>query len=268
MEIPSGPAKIPDGAQAVARAFSILELVLFEETPVKLADIAHKLGLHRNTTYRLARTLVAMGYLEVVDGGYVAGPKTIAIGRAPGPKSLLLRKCEPYLRSLCAAIGEVTNLGILNGDEVLYLGRWEETDAMPGVYVRIGQQAPLYASALGKVLLAGLSDDERRAYYRRCAWTRFTANTVTSAERLEDMIHQVKTVGYAEDLEELVPGIRCIAVPIQVRGLTIAAVSIAFPAFRFQPAKTLEYVARLSQTAETISSELEAENGSPVASLE
>jgi DNA-binding IclR family transcriptional regulator len=257
MENNNVSAKVPDGAQAVTRAFSILELVLFEESPVRLTDITEKLDLHRNTTYRLVRTLMAMGYLEVLDGGYVAGPKTIAIGRAPGPKNLLLRKCEPHLQSLCTALGEVTNLGILNGDEVLYLGRWEDVHAHPGIYVRIGQQAPLYASALGKVLLAGLSSDERQSYYRRCNWTQYTSHTVASPEQLEDALGEVQIHGFAEDREELVPEIRCIAVPLRVRGLTIAAISVAFPASRFDDSRKLEYVSLLVNTADAISTDLD-----------
>lgn len=250
---------VPDGAQAVFRAFSILELVLYEELPVKMADIAARLSLHRNTTYRLVRTLTAMGYLESVDGAYAAGPKTVFLGRPSGLRSLLVRKCRRHLQALSNEIGEVTNLAVLDGDEVLYLDRWEQTDTVAGLYVRSGQEAPLYASALGKVFLASWSIDDRHDYYRRCPFVAHTPHTLTSPEALEAAIIEVKRTGFAEDLEELMVGVRCLAVPIVVRGSTIAALSTAIPASRFQPEGRIHYAKLLKATASAISADLSAQ---------
>lgn len=254
------PAPVPDGAQAVFRALSILELVLYEESPVKLANIAARLSLHRNTTYRLVRTLTAMGYLESVDGAYAAGPKTIALGRSAGLRGLLLRKCRPHLQALSNELGEVTNLAVLNGDEVLYLERWEQTDTVAGLYVRSGQEAPLYASALGKVFLSSWSLEERRDYYRRCPFVAHTPYTLTSPDALEAAIVKVKETGFAEDLEELMVGVRCLAVPIVVHCTTIAALSTAIPVLRFRPNERIHYAKLLQATAVRISSELSAQH--------
>lgn len=250
------PVPIPDGAQAVVRAFSILELVLSEESPIRLAEIAERLHLHRNTAYRLVRTLAAMGYIEFVDGSYAVGPKAIAFGRSAGLRSLLLRKCRPHLQTLSNQLGEVTNLAVLNGDEVLYLGRWEQSDTTAGLYVRSGQEAPLYASALGKVFLASWSSDERREYYQRCPFVAHTPHTLTSSEALEAAVVEVKQYGFAEDLEELMVGVRCLAVPIVVHGITIAAFSTAIPVFRFHSAEKIHYVKLLKGTAMKISADL------------
>ena len=204
-----------------------------------------------------------MGYLESVDGTYAAGPKTIALGRSSGRRNLLLRKCQPHLQALCNELGEVTNLAVLNGDEVLYLERWEQTDTSAGLYVRSGQEAPLYASALGKVFLASWNSDERRDYYRRCSFVAHTPHTLTTPAALEAAITEVEQNGFAEDLEELMVGVRCLAVPIIVHGMTIAAFSVAIPVFRFQPAEKMHYVKLLKATAVRISAELSAQHDGP-----
>jgi DNA-binding IclR family transcriptional regulator len=245
-------ANIPGGAQAVERALSILEFVAFAQTPVTVSEIAQSVGLHRNTAYRLARALLARDYLEVENGTYTLGPRLVVLSQAASRQNVLLRKSDPFLQEVCDAAGEVVNLGIRRGDEVFYLGRWETNEPRPGVYVRIGERAPLYTSALGKVLLAGMSPEARGQYYRRCPFTAFTAHTITNAEDLEQAIRAVQRTGFAEDLEELSDGVRCVAVPITVNGSVVAATSVSFPVVRYSAENRDRYLAWLRAAAAKI----------------
>ena len=240
---------IPGGAQAVERALGILEYVASQPVPVTVNEIARGLELHRNTAYRLARTLTAWGYLEADNGAYALGPRVAAIARSESRLNRLVRRSDPILQAVCEATSEVVNLGIRRGDEVFYLGRWEGAPQRTGVYVRTGQQAPLYASALGKVLLSGMAPQARTEYYGRCPFTAYTAYTITDPEELEHVVQGVRASGYAEDVEELSEGVRCVAVPIVVSNLTIAAVSIAAPAMRMTPATVLGHRRLLIEAA-------------------
>jgi DNA-binding IclR family transcriptional regulator len=257
---------IPEGAQAVERALGVLEYVAAMSGPVTVAEIAKGMQLHRNTAYRLAKTLAARGYLEAENGAFTVGPKLVVLGRAASPLDLLLRRSDQILQEVCDATQEVVNLGVRRLDEVFYLGRWEATAPRAGVYVRTGEQAPLYASALGKVLLSGMGQAARADYYARCPFVAYTARTITRAADLEEQVQGVLAHGYAEDVEELSEGVRCVAVPVAVDGRTVAAISISLPALRFREADREMYVAMLTKAAGDIANSMGAK-GRPAAAI-
>jgi DNA-binding IclR family transcriptional regulator len=65
---------------------------------------------------------------------------------------------------------------------------------------------------------------------------RRTANTITSAVRFKAHLKIVRQQGYAIDDEENEQGIRCLAAPVfDGRGVAVAAVSVAGPAFLVTP---------------------------------
>lgn len=248
------------GAQAVERALAILEFVASERAPVTINEIARGLELHRNTAYRLAKTLAAWGYLEAESSAFSLGPRLAVIARSESRLNLLVRRSDPILQGACEAVGEVVNLGIRRADEVFYLGRWEGAPRA-GVYVRTGQRAPLYASALGKILLSTMTPGARAEYYQRCPFVAHTAHTITSPEILESAVQAAQALGYAEDVEELSEGVRCIAVPIVQDGATVAAVSIAAPAIRMTADVVVRHRSLLTDAAARIGDALSRAEG-------
>ncbi len=240
----------------VEQAIAMLEFVAARSNPVKLAQLSRDLDLDRNTVYQLTRALVTLDYLEVGDRGYVLGPKPLVLSRSTTVGALLLRKSEPHMQELCDRTQEITNLGIRRRDEVFYLSRWEVVNPQPGLYIRTGEKASLYASAMGKVLLAGMSAEQRAAYYKRCTFTKFTHRTIDSADELEQAIQAVYRDGFARDMEELSTGVRCVAVPLKVDDVIVAALSISSPTVRFDEHVEDVNVSLLMQTSRAISRDL------------
>lgn len=245
------------GTQAIERALSVLEFVVTSQSPVGLSEITNALRLNRNTVYRLVRMLVLRQYLDVDNGSYTVGPMVIVLAQAQSKNVLLLRQCEPRLQDLSERTGECINLGILRGDEVFYLGRWEPTVDRTGLYIKVGQRAPLYASGLGKVFLASMSPEDRRDYYRRQALARLTPYTITNVDDLEQVVETVKREGFAQDIEEVTEAIRCVAVPLIVGGSLVAAISIAFPTVRYSPERISEYTQKLTRAAHSIADQID-----------
>ncbi len=246
----------PTGSQTVERALAIVEFIARSSNPVSIASFSRALGLHRNTAYRLAKMLVSKQYLDVENGLYTIGPMLIVLGQSKSRNSLLVRCCSPYLQNIAENVQEITNLGILRGDEVFYLGRWEPEQHPFGVYINVGQRAPLYASGLGKVLLASLSFEERQSYYGRQALKRLTAHTITDPEQLEVVVEQVRRQGYAEDMEELSLSTACVAVPICIGDVFVSAISVAFPVVRFSEERRNHLIEELTHAAEKIKQEM------------
>ncbi len=98
---------------------------------------------------------------------------------------------------------------------------------------QVGRRAPIHCTALGKVLLAYLLEEERKKILDKKGLPRFTEKTVTSKRKLEKELCKVKEEGFALDRGEHEKDVRCIASPIRDHdGKVIATISISAPAFR------------------------------------
>jgi IclR family pca regulon transcriptional regulator len=94
----------------------------------------------------------------------------------------------------------------------------------PGV--RLGARLPAYASATGRVLLAGLPPQQRDAYLRTITPQATTPNTLTDVAAIRDSITQAAIDGYSLTDEELELGMRTLALPVcETEGTVRAAMS-------------------------------------------
>lgn len=246
-------------AQAVSRAMALLEAVCYSSGEPSVSELASQTHIHRNTVYRLVRVMENDGFLLVTGrGGVVPGAALHAMTRRVGGGShrqqLLLRLLEPLLKSLVEKIEEVANVGVLNHDQVFYIDKYQPRDNDgPGLFVRLGQTAPLYASAMGKLFLAGWDDHTLAQYRKTRLLEKYTPNTITTWTRLIAELEAVKASAVAVDHEELVQGICCIAVPIVLEGTTVAAISVSMPSTRYSLLRQQQLIPQLVAIAKQVS---------------
>jgi DNA-binding IclR family transcriptional regulator len=96
------------------------------------------------------------------------------------------------------------------------------------LFTREGTQLEAYCSAVGKVLLAHLSEDEREAYLATGPFVALTDATITSAPELRTHLAEVRAGGCAIDNREIAPDLVCVAVPVVWPDTSVrAAISLA-----------------------------------------
>ena len=124
------------------------------------------------------------------------------------------------------------------------------------LWSRIGNEAPVHCTALGKVILAHLPEKERRRIVDEVTFERLTENTVSSAEELTDQLETVAELGYAVDHLEHEPFVNCIACPVLgADGQVLGAISITTTTLICTYEQMLELQPVLVATAEAVSSE-------------
>ncbi|MDJ0001018.1 IclR family transcriptional regulator C-terminal domain-containing protein, partial [Rhodococcus ruber] len=72
----------------------------------------------------------------------------------------------PHLEALAERVRESSSVSILDGDDVVYVARVPVSRIMT-VGINIGTRFPAFATSMGRVLLAGLPEDELDAYLER-----------------------------------------------------------------------------------------------------
>ena len=245
--------------QSLDRGLRILDLYSRETDSLSAKEIADRLGIGATTLYPFLHTLVSHGYLEVNGSKrYRLGLKLLErvgeIERVYDVRAVAREQMTKLSRSIAAN----ARLGVLYGDEVLYLEQ-EEGGPAANVILRevVGLRVPSYCTALGKVLLAFLPDEDQARVVGSLALMRITEQTISSRQRLLDELRAVRERGYALEVEELQPGSACVGAPIRNSGgRVIASISASIFASRARGEELPRIVDAVMSAAAEISSRL------------
>jgi IclR family transcriptional regulator, KDG regulon repressor len=202
-----------------------------------------------STVHRFLTNLESAGFLNrSSDSMYHLGIACFAIGQAALGQLDIRRVSLPYLEELNAQTRETIHLTVRHGHSAVYVEKLDSTEPLR-IHSRIGAAVPLYCTAVGKVLLAYMSDDQRQQILPQLSIRRLTPNTVGSIQELEAELRRIRKNGYACDLEEHELHIRCVAAPVwDHAGLVNASLSITAPIVRMA-ASRLRQLAPLVQRA-------------------
>ncbi len=237
----------------IERMMRVLET--FEgERDVKLATLAARSKLVKSSVYRILFTLERLGYVEKrEDGRYSITSRLSRLGGQIRRQSDLPALAEPFMLDLVRNFQETINLGVLDGQEVLYI-RVLESPHTFRLAAHAGIRSPLHSTALGKSLLATLPEPELLKVLTRYRFDRCTKNTICEAAQFMRELGRVRRRGYAVDNMEDSEGARCLAAPIfDGDGRGIAALSISGPASRVHRARDPEITGALIAVCRRIS---------------
>ena len=256
----TAPAK-PSGEIAVLqKAMDLLELLQSEEEPKSLEELVEASGLAKSTAHRLLANLLRRGYVEKTrNGRYVLGLTLLALGAAVRRRQSLRDVAHPVMERVRDLLGETVNLGKLRGDSVVYLETVESQQSIR-VISSLGIADPVYATAMGKAILAWMPAAERPAIRK---WKRLTAGTVNTLAELTADLEKTRAQGYAIDDEESMEGGRCVGVPILQGGRPVAGLSISGPSSRIRKDKIREVAAVLTKAAREIADRIPLIPASP-----
>jgi IclR family transcriptional regulator, pca regulon regulatory protein len=218
--------------QSLERGLAVIRAFDAEHPELTLSEVARACDLTRAAARRFLLTLVDLGYVRTDGRLFALSPRVLELGYAYLSSLSLPEVAEPHLESLVAEVRESSSVCVLDGDDVVYVAR-VPTSRIMTVAISVGTRFPAYATSMGRVLLAGLPDEELDKYLGRVELTPFTACTVTSAKALHDEVLTVRAQGYALVDQELEEGLRSLAAPIRDRaGRVVAAMNISVHASR------------------------------------
>ena len=220
---------MPGSIQSIERAAAILRLLSGRSRRLGVGERAGELGLPKGTVHWILRTLQNVGFVEqdADTGKYQLGAALLHMGSSYLDGNELRTRALNWADSLAARSNESVRIGTLHDGRALVVHHVFRPDNSRQA-LEVGALLPGHASALGKVLLAHnpYATDELIAE----GLASFTARTVTEPESLRTELADVRTRGWASDVEELVPGEVSLAAPIQDRrGATVGAIGISGP---------------------------------------
>ncbi|MCS7055321.1 MAG: IclR family transcriptional regulator [Thermoflexales bacterium] len=241
----------------VLKALRVLKCLGDAGRELSLVEVCRLVGLPKPTVYKYLQTLREAGFV-LYDSElecYWLGPNAWSLGRTVNPSLRVREVARPIMQHLCDRFGETINLGVLHGDEVVYLEMAVSRQALR-LQATIGGHDPAYSTSLGRAMIAFLPRERWAKHIPRRLQPR-TPHTITSHESLYAELIATRKRGYAIEREENEPGALCIGAPIfDQDGEVVAALSLSAPATRIGPAHEGEVAEAVMRAARDISARL------------
>ena len=237
---------------AVYKAFALLELL--SEGVFSLAEISRRADMPKSSASRFLSSLIDLGVVaKRDDGGFTLTSRLFAMGGKALDALDLVPVALSHMRDLNEETSETVHLAVRSGQTAVYLYKVDSPHSLR-MYSRVGYQAPLHCTSLGKCLLAWMDPDRGAEIIRGMAFEKVMPNTIADAEIFRRHLVLVREQGYACDDEENEENVICFGAPVfNGASQAIAAVSISMPMFRFAEYDKDGLVRALCRTASRIS---------------
>lgn len=220
--------------QSLERALTILNKLSDYPDGIQIARLSEQVGLSKSTVHRLLATLSNMNYVvkDTETDKYKLGLQVLFLSRNILNNNDIVSTSKPYLEKLSREINETIHLCIEDRGEIVYIDKIESNQTIR-MFSRVGNRAPMYCTAVGKILYSGMESGHFEELISKVNFIPKTEATITSPQALREEINKIKKQKYALDNIENEEGIRCIAAPIYNHtGKIIASFSVSGPSNR------------------------------------
>ncbi len=242
-------AKNPVGA--TEKTLKILDaLRQFDDAGV--TDLAKELGFSKGTVHNHLSTLSEHEYVVKKGSTYRLSLQFLTLGEYVRQRTPLLDVARPEINALAEETGEIANLHIEEHGRGIYLYIARGENAV-NLDTHVGTRQYLHTSAVGKAILANMTDERFREVINRHGLPAETPNTVTEEKKLEQELEEIRQKGVAFDGEERAEGIRCVAAPITDKDDNLlASVSVSAPSTRMKGKRFREEIPERVQNTATV----------------
>lgn len=214
------------------RVIKILEALDECLDGLNLSELSEKINSPKSTISPILQTLLSKNYISIDKNTskYKIGIKSFILGSSFSSNSNSIDIIKDQMKDIVDACNEVCQLGILIDYDVFYLAKVDPEQPI-NLVSTVGSKLPAYATALGKALLSGYSNEEIRSYFKD-KLKPITSNTITSFDKLLQQIEEIRNGEIAYEWEEINRDTGCLAIPLKKKNKVIAAISVSFPLYR------------------------------------
>ena len=220
--------------QSLARGLTVLQSVAGSSDGKTLTEVSADVGFDKATVKRLLFTLQKLNFVQVKNEKfYEVTPRVLSLGYSAICNLEWREIAKYYLQQLYDDIQENISLSILDGGEIIYVLRIVKKKYLP-IDIRIGSRMPVYAPAMGKVLMAFGKKNETQKILDQIEFRPINSHTVDNLDRFKKQLAAIRTTGYALCDQELIVSSRAIAAPVMHRdNYAAAAIAISVPSTEY-----------------------------------
>lgn len=244
-------------APILKKAVDIIRLIVYQDRPLGVTEIARELSISKSTTFGILKSLEEEGFV-VKDGNtkkYVTGAELFELSRRVLRTMDLSSVARPFLEELAEQVDETIFLTVREDDAVKLLDVVEPQKEFK-ISSPIGARFALTSGVIAKVFLAPLANDEILRLLSKEGLRPYTENSITDVEVFMAEIEKTRRLGYAVDLEEYLKGMRAVASLIYSGHFPVGAILVLGFTSSLHDGKLPQTISRLKDAAQRISSRL------------
>jgi DNA-binding IclR family transcriptional regulator len=220
--------------KSAERAVKILEAVAQARGGLTHTEMCHALRIPSGSLTPLLNTLRSIGYLLMDPSGkkYLLGPSVLFLARRYQEELDIVRIGQPFLTELVRMTGEAAAITIENGNRSTVVAKLNSPlPVSPSL--NLGDSAPLYAGASGKIYLAFRSDEEIHRYLSTVALKRFTPKTPIHPNEIWRELRAIREEALSYSREYIFEGVTAVAAPVRdFSGKVVATFIVSAPTSR------------------------------------
>ena len=213
-------------SNAVGRALSMLELVAESNKGLSNSDLSRRLKIPKSSASYILRVMEKRDYLQRDESGkYRLGLKLVSLTGGVMTHLDVREAAKPILGEFLkkSRLPEV-HLAVLDNGRAVYIEKMEAEKSFIRMDIWVGHRLPVHTTAIGKILVSFLPEDEIIQILTLRGMERQTKKSITNQQKFLREAERVSKYGFAVDDEENADGVRCIAAPIyDAKGKLIAA---------------------------------------------
>ncbi|WP_082220739.1 IclR family transcriptional regulator [Haloferax gibbonsii] len=245
------PNKAKNPVKGVQKMIEVVE-ALKQNNGARVSNLAEEVDLPKSSIHNYLSTLREAGFVVKRDQKYHVGLRFLDFGSFARSRYDLFEIAKPEVEKIAAQTGELSNLMVEEQGIGVYLHRAAGNQAV-NVDARMGHRVKMHNTALGKAILAYKSKEEVNQILDSHGMNQTTANTIVDKEQLFEQLREVRENKIAYDMEERLPGLRCVAAPITSEENTvIGAISVSGPTSRFSEERLNEEIPEVLRNATNI----------------
>jgi DNA-binding IclR family transcriptional regulator len=227
------------------KIFAIIQELKNEEM-VGVTELASRLGIAKSTTHYHLDLLREEGYVVKSDSKYRLSLRFLRLGELTRDRVPIY---ESGVKEVDKLAGQTSELAILAVEEQgmgVYLYKNGGENAVD-IDAPIGRFAHLHNRAYGKAILAHLGESRVTEILDEHGLPRTSPHTITDRTALFEELSEIRSQGFATNLQESIEGIHGVAVPVLDNdGSVLGGISLAGPSKRLNRTKmTGEYADQL-----------------------
>ncbi len=214
---------------SLERGLSILQSFTSTEHGYSLSELAAINKISHATANRYLFTLKELGYLiqDPLTKRYQLTVKITAFASSLLRNMDLRSRLMPHMIEVRKKFDVATNCAILNNTDIVYLSRIRSSN-FSEIDFTLGSIAPAYCTSLGNAILAFTDSASACRIIDETQFVSHTPYTIQNKDQFRDELILTRERGYAINNQEMVLGLKSLAVPVFHGALVEGAFGVTF----------------------------------------
>jgi len=240
----------------LTRIILLFNTFQFEERSV--TEISKNLNMLPSKVSRMLGTIEKEGFVEKnpETKKYRLGIRFFELGMVYAFHLPLRRIIRPHIEQMAKELNLTVGWAILRNNRVIVVDRIQNMN-IDMLAQRIGLNLPIHTTAIGKLLLAYLPEEDQDKVLESIELVKLTDATVVDKELIKENLKVIKERGYSTDERETHKDLNGIAAPIKnATGDVVAAIHLMGEDSRISAQEFFQFASFLKEKALFISRQL------------